>query len=110
MILAVLAAIVVLCYVALFAYFAWPDLRILARRLAIAVGFSIYTVMILCMAVVILLGVFGCASGPTYRWVPVDATQFDDKVWDLNRRLCIERGGGYLVVWRGNIGTWECNR
>jgi len=59
MILALLAAIVGLCYAALFTYFAWPDLRILVRRLAVAVGFGLYTVMVLCMAAVILLGVFG---------------------------------------------------
>jgi hypothetical protein len=46
-------------YVAGFLYFAWEDLRILVRRVSVAVGFGLYTLMILCMAVVILLGVFG---------------------------------------------------
>ena len=49
---------VILC-VPLFVLFAWEDLKPLFRRLAVWVGFSIYTVMVVLMAVVILLGVFG---------------------------------------------------
>jgi hypothetical protein len=73
----------------------------------------------LCVAGLILIGVasllaflaWGCAQkSRAYRAVPVDHTQFDGKIWDLNRRLCLERGGEWRVVWRGQVATWECDR
>lgn len=45
----------------------------------------------------------GCAS-PDLVKVPVRETPYDDRLWDLNRQLCLEAKG----VWIESATGWEC--
>lgn len=62
-------------------------------------------------AVVLLLLLSACSPAPRYREVPIDPRDsiYGDQIQDVNRRLCLERGGQWLPHNDGTTTTgWGC--